>query len=114
MCRVCAAVLYVATQHFCFPTGAIASLHDMISKLQRVVCHLNDRLASVEQINGIPSPAIAPSATGASFFLCIRLPFERLSCDFYFLPVPHRKEDADAEQAEAADEGGGKRLKRKR
>lgn len=40
----------------------------MISKLQRVVCHLNDRLASVEQINGIPSPAIAPSATGASRF----------------------------------------------
>ena len=48
-----------------FPTGAIASLHDMISKLQRVVCHLNDRLASVEQINGIAPPAIVASATGA-------------------------------------------------
>ncbi len=49
--------------------GAIASLHDMISKLQRVVCHLNDRLAAVEQINGIAPPAIVASATGGRLFL---------------------------------------------
>jgi hypothetical protein len=49
--------------------GAIASLHDMISKLQRVVCHLNDRLAAVEQINGIAPPAIVASATGGWLFL---------------------------------------------
>jgi hypothetical protein len=45
-------------------SGAIASLHDMISKLQRVVCHLNDRLSTIEQMSGIAPPAIAPSTTG--------------------------------------------------
>ena len=47
-----------------FLAGAIASLHDMISKLQRVVCHLNDRLSTIEQMSGLAPPVIAPATSG--------------------------------------------------
>jgi hypothetical protein len=43
----------------------------MISKLQRVVCHLNDRLSAVEQMSGITPPAIVPAATGMSCLLML-------------------------------------------
>jgi hypothetical protein len=44
----------------------------MISKLQRVVCHLNDRLSTVEQMSGIAPPAIVPAATGMSYLFMMR------------------------------------------
>jgi hypothetical protein len=61
-------------------SGAIASLHDMISKLQRVVCHLNDRISTVEQMSGIAPPAIVPVTTGMMLLLLLflRLPPLRL------------------------------------
>jgi hypothetical protein len=41
----------------------------MISKLQRVVCHLNDRISTVEQMSGIAPPAIIPVTTGTALLL---------------------------------------------
>ena len=57
----------------------------MISKLQRVVCHLNDRLASVEQINGISPPVILPSATGSTRAVCRCCASLRTSLHCFFL-----------------------------
>ena len=92
----------------------------MISKLQRVVCHLNDRISTVEQMSGIAPPAIVPVTTGMMLLLLLflRLPPLRLChSPSFFSPVPHKKDEVDAEDdggVEGGTEGGRKRLKRKR
>jgi hypothetical protein len=94
----------------------------MISKLQRVVCHLNDRLSAVEQISGIAPPAIVPASTGEKFAvpLCAQVClYEKTFTGESFYAVPHKKDKADEPEEkgsteEGASEIGRKRLQRKR
>jgi hypothetical protein len=58
----------------------------MISKLQRVVCHLNDRISTVEQMSGIAPPAIIPVTTGMTllFFFSSTASSETLPLTLFF------------------------------
>jgi hypothetical protein len=59
----------------------------MISKLQRVVCHLNDRISTVEQMSGIAPPAIIPVTTGTMLLLLLffaTASFETLPFTLFF------------------------------